>query len=184
MDSAVPVQVEGITSGATSVSVGWPAGDDVTGNPSACAITGGGNVQCWGDDDLGQLGDGQTLPSRVPVTALKGGATAVSVGRAFTCAVVDANVYCWGDDDLGQLGIAGGGCSTVSAAAAMSGYASYCDSAVLAEMGHFVSVSASDGYACAVATGGGVDCWGDNAAGQLGDTTTKDTGNPQMITGL
>jgi hypothetical protein len=35
---------------------------------------------------------------------LETGATAISVGGAFACAVVDGGVRCWGDNSLGELG--------------------------------------------------------------------------------
>jgi len=182
-DSAVPVQVSGITSGATAVSVGIPSsGDTGIPNTSACAITAGGAVQCWGANSLGQLGNGMTLRSAVPVTAIDSGATAVSVGSAFACAVTPSAVQCWGDGDLGQLGESDNGCSTVSGSG-LSGSA-YCATPVFADQGDFVSVSVGSGYACAMTTAGKVDCWGYNAAGQLGDTTTKKTDVPKTVAGL
>jgi alpha-tubulin suppressor-like RCC1 family protein len=56
--SGPPVVISGITN-AVSVS------GDVNG---ACMLLDGGRVQCWGTNGRGQLGDGTTTDSQVPVT--------------------------------------------------------------------------------------------------------------------
>ena len=47
-----------------------------------------------------------------------------------------------------------------------------------------VALAAGDYHTCAVLTGGGVDCWGDNDCGQLGTNDTKDRQTPTGVTGL
>ena len=60
----VPVTVSGLSSGAASVS---------TGQNFSCVVTTTGRVMCWGDSNdtynnaYGQLGNGTTTPSSVPV---------------------------------------------------------------------------------------------------------------------
>jgi alpha-tubulin suppressor-like RCC1 family protein len=54
----VPVPVAGLTGGVTAISVG---GD------SACAILAGGSLRCWGYNGFGQVGNGSTTDSLVPV---------------------------------------------------------------------------------------------------------------------
>src|SRR5262249_1717853 len=57
-DSASPVPVTRLASGAIDVSVG--------GN-TACAVTLNGDIECWGSNNVGQLGNGSTDPrSGVP----------------------------------------------------------------------------------------------------------------------
>jgi alpha-tubulin suppressor-like RCC1 family protein len=58
--SPTPVQIPGIAHAAT-VAVGF---DD------ACAVLSDGSVQCWGSNDLGQLGDGSRSGSALPVSVL------------------------------------------------------------------------------------------------------------------
>lgn len=67
------------------------------------ACDSGGN--CWGDDRLGQLGDGSLVPryTSAPV-ALPGSPTMVAVGYHHACALVDGAAYCWGDNPQGQVG--------------------------------------------------------------------------------
>jgi Regulator of Chromosome Condensation (RCC1) repeat protein len=84
------------------------------GNAHACAVVDAGGeteVRCWGDNANGQLGDGTTTESPLPVTVLKSpgvplsGASAVAAGGIHTCALMnDGQVLCWGGNANGQLG--------------------------------------------------------------------------------
>jgi alpha-tubulin suppressor-like RCC1 family protein len=85
----------------------------VSGNFShACALTTSGAALCWGDNNEGQLGQGnvgERVPTPAPVT---GGLTfrALGVGREFTCAIAsDGAPYCWGRNADGELGIGSAG---------------------------------------------------------------------------
>ncbi len=53
--SSVPVQVTGLAGPAVSVSIG--------GNGTACAALAAGGMQCWGDNNYGQLGIGTNVVS-------------------------------------------------------------------------------------------------------------------------
>lgn len=74
----------------------------------ACALTATGAVQCWGDNNQGQLGNG-TTSGRTATPAPVAGAfsyKAVGAGREFTCALTaDGVPQCWGHNDWGQLGV-------------------------------------------------------------------------------
>lgn len=99
-DSAVPVQVE-LPAGVTpvAVSAGWL---------TSLALGSDGNVYAWGDGEDGQLGDGSTLDSQVPVRVLlPAGVTAVAVSAGFGSSLAlgsDGTVYAWGSNLAGQLG--------------------------------------------------------------------------------
>ena len=164
-----PVEVVGIDAPVATLS----AGDSHT-----CAVTTAGDVLCWGANDAGQLGDGTTEASGIPVAVrgLGSPAVAVSAGGAHTCVVTRAGgVACWGDDQSGQLG-GGRSFPTGSSSAPVD---------VVDLATGVVSVSAGVSHTCAVTTAGGVKCWGDNYLGQLGDGGDRSWRNsPADVVGL
>ena len=63
-----------------------------------------GGVFCWGANESGQLGNGTTVDSNVPVLTY-GMLYSVAGGDNHTCAVHElGGVYCWGGNQSGQLG--------------------------------------------------------------------------------
>ena len=65
-----------------------------------------GTVLCWGWNTSGQLGDGSTDSSTLPV-AVKTTSTfgSVRAGASHACAITaDQSLVCWGDNQDGQLG--------------------------------------------------------------------------------
>ncbi|MBK6534699.1 MAG: hypothetical protein IPF99_35665 [Deltaproteobacteria bacterium] len=53
----------------------------------SCARRADGSVQCWGDNQFGQLGDGTTIARSVPTPVLGlSGVVDISAGRQHTCA--------------------------------------------------------------------------------------------------
>lgn len=74
-----------------------------------CAVEAGG-VRCWGHGVRGQLGNGASTDSAVPVP-VRGLVDAVEVaaGEWFSCArKADGTVWCWGGNEHGQLANGGG----------------------------------------------------------------------------
>jgi hypothetical protein len=75
-----------------------------------CAVV-EGDVWCWGDNFLGQLGTGTGTGRIDPITEpvkVKASFKAVKVGtgRSATCALDDhGKVWCWGANESGQLGL-------------------------------------------------------------------------------
>jgi alpha-tubulin suppressor-like RCC1 family protein len=65
-----------------------------------------GAVQCWGNDEYGQLGNGAThVLMTPPKTDLLGGVQAIAAGGSHTCALMTTGgVRCWGNNDYGQIG--------------------------------------------------------------------------------
>ncbi len=140
------------------------------GESHSCARLQDGSVRCWGDNDYGQLGDGTTQLSTTPVRVqgLGGNATAVRVGREFSCALrSDGVVRCWGRNRHGQLGNG----STQDAHTPVT--------VALPASAKAVGLGAQ--HACAVLTNGDLYCWGANPYGQVGDGTDQDRPQPVRV---
>jgi alpha-tubulin suppressor-like RCC1 family protein len=175
-----PVTVTGLSSGVTAISVG---------NNHACAVVSGG-VKCWGANESGQLGNGSTINSLTPVSVsgLSSGVTAVSVGgntysynnrsSNYSCAVVSGGVKCWGANGSGQLG--NGSTTNSPTPVSVSGLTS---GVTAVSVGGSSSYSSDSVHACAVVSGA-AKCWGDNGAGQLGNSSTIASQTPVSVTGL
>lgn len=163
-DSLVPVQVQGLSSGVTSISTG----DDYT-----CAVVNGAAL-CWGRNASGQLGNGSYLNSGIPVQVqgLTSGVTQISAGGRSTCAIVNGAAKCWGNDIDDQLGDGG---ATVDPRI---------PNQVQGLTSGVSAISQSGNGACAIKNGSAL-CWGRGESGQLGNGfTTAQTSVPVQVLGL
>jgi alpha-tubulin suppressor-like RCC1 family protein len=130
---------------------------------------------CWGQNNWGQLGNVTNTNSNVPVdvSGLSSGISAISAGKYHTCALSSSGgVECWGANYSGQLG---DGSTATSESVPVN--VSVLSSGVSA-------ISAGDEAACALTSSGGVECWGYNGYGELGDGTTANSNVPVEVTGF
>lgn len=165
--AGTPVDVTGLTSGVTAIAAG---------GGHTCALTSGGGVKCWGANISGQLGNVKNYSlTPVDVTGLTSGVSAIVAGGEYTCALTNGGgVKCWGDDHSGQLGV------TPTPA--------YHSSNLPVDIAGLTSgvtaIAAGNNHLCALTTGGGIKCWGSNAAGQLGNGTMADSPTLVDVAGL
>ena len=148
------------------------------GNSYSCAIE-SGKAHCWGYNGSGELGDGGTASSSVPVAVNTSGVlagktlTQISAGNENTCALDSAGAaYCWGYNGDGELGDGGTASSSVPVAVDTSG--------VLAGK-TLTQISAGGDYACALDSAGAAYCWGNNGDGELGDGGTVNSSVPVAV---
>jgi alpha-tubulin suppressor-like RCC1 family protein len=164
----VPVYTGGALSGVTLIQV-------VAGNGYTCALDSDGVAFCWGYNADGELGNNSTTASDVPVAVNTAGVlsgqtlTELTAGQYAACALsAVGTAYCWGQGTSGQLGNGGTASSSVPVAVTASGLA-------------FTAIDGGGLFACAVSTTGTAYCWGANASGQLGNSTTTTSDVPVLV---
>ena len=173
-------------------SVTWPADINATrtvsGTNRTCAIL-SNNVWCWGKNNMGQLGDGTTSDSNIPVKVrsigdMRNGEiidifTAQSHSCVLTKSSTGRRIYCWGDNRSGQLGNSdfGGSYSAVPIEIKVVGASAISDFS-----GNKISAIGGTGdTSCAIASGR-VYCWGGNDWGQLGYGSSGSPGHSSVPT--
>lgn len=173
-------------SGATSTTFDVTGFSAVSaGGAHSCGLTAAGAAYCWGDNQLGQLGNNSSTESSTPVP-VSGGLTfaAVSAGRNFyTCGLTGGGAtYCWGANDYGQLGNNSTSgpqtCTFISISVP-------CATTPVAVSGGLTLAAVSAGFAhtCGLTAGGAAYCWGWNAYGQLGNNSTTSSSTPVVVFG-
>lgn len=146
-NNPTPVAVSGLIS-MTDVSVG---------RGHACARNSGNTFRCWGSNTYGQLGNGSTTNSGVPVTTAPGTALSSAAGGDVSCALLSGGtVKCWGADDMGQLGD-------------NPALASKTSPTTVPGLANVSSIKMGLKHGCALTSGNTVVCWGRDTYGQLGD---------------
>jgi len=119
----------------------------------------------WGKNTSGQLGNGTTTDTPVPVDVigLATGVIAVATGGSHSCAVtIWGGAKCWGANGSGQLG----NLTLVDSSIPT-------DSPLLTT--GVAAITAGASHTCALMTTDGVKCWGQNTNGQLGNNSTSNS---------
>ena len=133
---------------------------------SACAVA-NSEVYCWGENEHGQLGVGDTYDRKRPVkveTPQNTNFTSVGVGHSHACALADnGSVWCWGNGGSGRLGDASGTSQYIPVQADFG--SSHNISVSVLEVGQY--------HNCIIGTNTDdnteqVWCWGNNAYGEIG----------------
>ena len=149
----------------------------VAGEDHTCALAAEGRAFCWGSDGAGQLGSAEADSAHVPTPVSGGHAFAsLSAGAAHACGLTtQGRALCWGANHRGQLGDGRGGDDTAGANRETP--------VAVAGPERFARIFAGAAHTCALTAGGAAWCWGDNAAGQLGDGTAERRASPVAVLG-
>jgi alpha-tubulin suppressor-like RCC1 family protein len=134
-----------------------------TTSSTACALKDDHSLWCWGDNPS-TIGDGNQADQSLPETELSSSAWSAAATGNSTCAINngDQSLSCWGPNTYGELGIGRapgtGGTATPQVINADKDWTSLC---------------AGQRHTCAIKSGGTLWCWGDDAAGQLGQPSSS-----------
>ena len=135
-----------------------------------CVVKNNQEIDCWGSNQLGRLGDDTFIsrgyPSHVvetdgDPTSKFSNAIQVVVGRAHSCALKeDATVYCWGQEPY--LGIG-------STSSRSKDYPIPVTSSATENLSSITQISSFREHSCAVNNSGNVYCWGNGDNGKIGN---------------
>jgi alpha-tubulin suppressor-like RCC1 family protein len=135
----------------------------ITGANHTCARLVDQSALCWGNNALGQLGDGTQSARYFPVAVKdSSGSTSltstsnISAGFSHTCATfTDGTAKCWGDNTNYQMGFIGAG--------------PYLLPVTTPGITNATTISSGQYHNCAVINDGTAKCWGINDSGQTGN---------------
>jgi alpha-tubulin suppressor-like RCC1 family protein len=166
-----------------SLGTGRTAKAITAGTSHTCALLDNSFVKCWGLNNVGQLGLGNTtnhgivagdMGDSLPAVSLGQNVQSVSAGNDYTCVVLaDNSVKCWGYNADGELGVG----ATDNRG---DGPGEMGNALPAVNLGTALSASAvvvGGANACARITDGRLKCWGYNFDGELGIETTANHGD-------
>ncbi len=157
-----------------------------------CAILENGALKCWGNNDYGQLGLGNTaimgntantIGDKLPLIELNSPTIPVQVvsNSYSTCVLFESGkVKCWGRNSSGQLGYEDV-TTRGSIASSVPSKLPFLDLDAKLKVKK-ITGKGSNSF-CALFENGQVKCWGANGSGQLGLGSTKFYGNEKKTMG-
>ncbi|HEX2721313.1 MAG TPA: hypothetical protein VHM24_00235 [Gemmatimonadaceae bacterium] len=129
-----------------------------------CAVAREGDVLCWGENHVGQLGIGEAgQPQPTPRPVVRGNTLqAIASGTVHTCALsATGAAMCWGGNWFGALGDGG---STAQNTGSEQAVPTPARTSLL-----FSQIDPGGSHTCALTKSRRAWCWGDRARGQMGD---------------
>lgn len=161
------------------------------GHRDTCVVLDNGGVKCWGQDELGKLGQGNSgslgdepgeMGDYLSIIDLGRDEYAVSVEATYqhTCALLESGfIKCWGYQNAGRLGMEGNDASG-------DDLAEMGDALPVVDLGynrHGASLGLGYLHSCAVLNdNGALKCWGYGQGGRLGlgDNESRGVSADQM----
>lgn len=132
-----------------------------------CGVTADGDLTCWGENEVGQLGGPDPLLVQIEGTGFR----QVSAGEFHTCGLAsDERLFCWGWNAHGELGTGAPFGAIARVPTEVSGD------------GRFTAIAAGVRHTCALATDAQVHCWG-RSNGEIGQDVGFHTRVPGPVPG-
>ena len=172
----------GDTLPAVDLGSGRTAKVIVAGGSHTCTILDDSSIKCWGENDQGQLGLGNTTDSlNASVVDMGSGITAkaITAGESHTCAILNNSaIKCWGRANEGQMGLFKWNINIGSGSNQM-GTTGQDDLTKIGTGRTAVAIAAGKNHNCAILDNSSIKCWGANTSGQLGIGDTVNRGATQ-----
>jgi alpha-tubulin suppressor-like RCC1 family protein len=174
IDAAMAIDL-GIGRTATMISAG---------QYHTCALLDDGSIKCWGANEFGQLGQGDTanrgdepgeMGNTLPAIAFGGGikASLIASGAGHVCATLeDGTMKCWGAGHFGQLGIGDDNNQGDN-----PGEMALLPAVAFGVQEKVMALSLGGTHSCARLEYGSLRCFGRGNHGQLGQGTPNWIGN-------
>jgi RHS repeat-associated protein len=157
---------------------------------ATCALLDNQQVKCWGANNSGQLGLGDTnnrgdnpgeMGDTLPVINFGTGRTVKSLatGATHSCVVLDNDkVKCWGSGSDGRLGMG----DTINRGDGANEMGDSLPYVSLGTSRTAKAVMAARTHSCAILDNNALKCWGHNSTGQLGlgDTASRGDNSGEM----
>jgi alpha-tubulin suppressor-like RCC1 family protein len=142
------------------------------------ALLSNGTVEAWGNNAVGQLGDGTTTSSSTPVLVSGlSNVKAIAAGGSHALALLNnGTLMAWGENDAGELGDGTfTGPQTCPTGAPCSTTPVFVGSIGNGPIHNVRAIAAGDRFSVALVGSSfeQVEAWGQNSAGQLGQGTTS-----------
>jgi alpha-tubulin suppressor-like RCC1 family protein len=165
IDENTPVETAGISNNIKTITAG---------TYHTCVVDSSDQVYCWGNNAEGELGDGTITASNLPVkvSGLPADILSLAAHENHTCAwEKDGGVWCWGE-------------ITFSDAGASTQSAMLLPEKVNVKTGNIQAIASGLDHTCEINEKSGVECWGRNSDGQLGNGNNQDSLSSVEVTGL
>jgi prepilin-type N-terminal cleavage/methylation domain-containing protein len=145
------------------------------------ALASDGTVHAWGQNHLGQLGNGTTTLSATPINISSSGSLAgktitqvIGSGYHAFALASDGTLHAWGDNGLGKLGIGTADTAPHPTPVNISSSGSLAGKTI-------TYVGRSGSHSVAITSEGNLHTWGENSYGQLGTGTTDTSAHPTPV---